>query len=291
MCFGGYCEGAVPAQAFMLPRMIYESIDGLSIPKIGLGTWKIGGGSYADSSHDAKGLASLRSAIELGYTHFDTAEMYGSGHTEELLGQAIRQSAKPRESFIITSKVMPENLDFNGVVRSCERSLGRLGVEYLDLYLIHWPRAGVRLAETFRALNQVVRARKVRHVGVSNFDLRLLKAAEGLSETPLLTNQIPYSLHDREYAHNGVLSYCQERGILVTAYSPLDQGHFRPNKAVSTIAHTRAVTPHQVALAWLVAQPRVITIPASQNPEHQRQNLAAADIRLTPSELSELASP
>ncbi len=269
--------------------MIYESIKGLSIPKIGFGTWKIGGGSYSDASHDAKGLASLRSAIELGYTHFDTAEMYGAGHTEELLGQAIRQSGKPREALIITSKVMPENLDFKGVLRSCERSLRRLGVEYLDLYLIHWPRAGMRLAETFRALNQVVREGKVKHLGVSNFDLRLLEAAEELSETPLLTNQIPYSLNNREYARNGVLSYCQERDILVTAYSPLDEGHFRPNKAVSTITQTRAVTPHQIALAWLVAQPRVITIPASRDPAHQLQNLEAADIRLTPSELSYLS--
>ncbi len=269
--------------------MIYESINGQSIPKIGLGTWKIGGGSYADRSHDAEGLAALHSAIALGYTHFDTAEMYGSGHTEELLGQAIRQSGRPRESLFITSKVKPENLDFSKVIGSCERSLGRLGTEYLDLYLIHWPRAGMRLAETFRALNQLVREGKVRHLGVSNFDLPLLKAAEGLSETPLLANQVPYSLHDRGYARNGVLRYCQERSILVTAYSPLDEGHFRPNKVLSAIAEGHAVTPHQIALAWPVAQPRVITIPASQNPVHQRQNLEAGDIRLTPGELSQLA--
>ncbi len=269
--------------------MIYEIINGLQIPKIGFGTWKIGGGSYADRAHDAKGLAALRSAIELGYIHFDTAEMYGSGHTEELLGQAIRQSGRPRESLFITSKVKPENLRFDSVLRSCEHSLRRLGTEYLDLYLIHWPSRGTPLADTFRALNQLVREGKVWHLGVSNFDLRLLKAAQGLSETPLLTNQVPYSLTDRAFARNGVLGYCQKSGVLVTAYSPMDQGHFRPNQTMVAVAEAHGITPYQVALAWLTAQPRVITIPASQDPEHQRQNLEAADIRLTPSELSQLA--
>ena len=139
--------------------MIYESINGLNIPKIGLGTWKIGGGAYTDRWHDAKGLAALRSAIELGYTHFDTAELYGSGHTEELLGRVIKQSGRPREALIITSKVKPENLDFKAVLKSCERSLRRLGMDYLDLYLIHWPRWGLPMAETFGALNQLVRER------------------------------------------------------------------------------------------------------------------------------------
>ncbi len=269
--------------------MIYEEIDGLKISKIGLGTWKIGGESFANPSQDARGLAALRSAIDLGYTHFDMAEMYGAGHTEELVGRALRESGKPRESFIVTTKVKPENLRYNSVLKSCEGSLRRLKLDYIDLFLVHWPSAGMRLADTFRALNQLVRDGKVRHLGVSNFDLRLLKASEELSETPLLTDQVPYSHSDRTYARNGVLSYCQQRGILLTAYSPMDQGNFKPDRALISVAAAHSATAHQIALAWLVAQPRVITIPASQEPAHQKQNLQAAEIQLTASELAQLA--
>ena len=171
--------------------MRYEIIDGLSIPKIGFGTWKIGGGSSPDRSQDARALAALRSALGLGYTHFDTAEMYGGGHTEELLGRAIHESGLPRKSLFITSKVVPEHLRYDNVLKACDASLKRLGMDYLDLYLIHWPSMVLKLPESFRALNQLVKQGKVRRVGVSNFDLRLLKAAEELSETPLLTESGP----------------------------------------------------------------------------------------------------
>ncbi|HEX8991938.1 MAG TPA: aldo/keto reductase [Anaerolineales bacterium] len=158
------------------------------------------------------------------------------------------------------------------------------------LEIIHWPSASTPLAQTFRALNQLVREGRVRHLGVSNFDLALLKAAGGLAETPLLTNQLPYRLGDRAYARNGVLGFCQEHGILLTAYSPLDQGRLRPHKRLLAVAEAHSMTPYQIALvAWLVAQPRVITIPASRDTVHQRQNLEAAEILLTPHELSQLA--
>lgn len=269
--------------------MIYETAGGVRLPKIGFGTWNIGGGSFANRAQDARGLAALRSALDLGYTHFDTAELYGAGHTEELLGRAVRESGVARESLFIASKVKPEHLRYDDVLKSCEGSLRRLGMDYLDLYLIHWPGGNMRLTYTFRALNKLVTDGKVRHLGVSNFDLRLLKASEEASETPLVTNQVPYSVSDRTYARNGVLDYCRERHIVLTAYSPMDQGHFRPNKAVRAVAEAHSATPHQIALAWLVAQPLVITIPMSLDPEHQSQNLAAIDIKLTEDEMAQLA--
>lgn len=177
--------------------MIYETTDGLKLPKIGFGTWDIGGGSTANRSQDARGLAALRSALDLGYTHFDTAELYAAGHTEELIGRAVRESGTRRESLFITSKVKPEHLRYEAVLKSCEGSLRRLGMDYLDLYLIHWPSGSMQLPDTFRALNKLVADQKVRHLGVSNFDLQLLKAAEKLSETPLITDHVPYSVNDR----------------------------------------------------------------------------------------------
>ncbi len=268
--------------------MNYEEWNGLKLPEIGFGTWSIGGDSFANRSKDRAGLVALRSALDLGYTHFDTAEMYASGHTEELLGRAVRESGKPRESLFIASKVSPQHLSYSNVLKSCEASLRRLDMDYLDLYLIHWPTLGMKLPDAFRALNELVVNGKVRHLGVSNFDLRLLKESQKLSASPLLTNQVPYSVSDRRYVKNGVLSYCQESNILITAYSPLGQGSFKASKALQSIAAAHSVTPQQVAIAWLVAQPRVITIPMSADPVHQRQNLDALDIRLAPGEMAQL---
>lgn len=177
--------------------MKFESIANLTLPKIGFGTWKIGGGSNADPKTDSVSLAALRSALETGYIHFDTAEMYANGHAEELLGQAVRESQIKREALFITSKVMPAHLQYEQVVNSCENSLRRLQMEYLDLYLIHWPQASMKLEDTFRALNKMVREGKVKHLGVSNFNVKLLKQAQELSETSIANNQVPYSLSDR----------------------------------------------------------------------------------------------
>jgi diketogulonate reductase-like aldo/keto reductase len=265
-----------------------EAINNITLPKIGFGTWKIGGGSTANPSIDQKSLAALRTALDLGYTHFDTAEMYAAGHTEELLGKAVRASGIKRETLFITSKVSPEHLHHEAVLRSCEASLRRLGMEYLDLYLIHWPGRGMNLTDTFRALNKLVGDGRVRHLGVSNFDLNLLKQSQGLAETPLMTDQVPYSIFDRTYAKNGVLEYCQKNNILLTAYSPLQQGSFRMNKTLKSIAGLHSVTPFQVALAWVVSQPDVITIPMSFDPQHQKENLDAAGIGLTPIEMEQL---
>jgi len=268
--------------------MKYETLNGTRVAKIGFGTWKIGGGSYADPSQDARSLAALRSALELGYTHFDTAEIYASGHAEELLGQAVRESGIPRETLFIASKVDPSNLRYTNVLDACAGSLRRLGMGYLDLYLIHWPSRSIPLQETFRALNQLVREGRVRHVGVSNFDVRLLEQTRAESESPVFTDQVPYSLADRSYVRNGVLSYCQKNDILLTAYSPVEKGRVRVSSTLKAIADAHNATTYQVALAWLVSQPRVITIPMSLDREHQAENLAAAEIDLTEDEIEQL---
>ena len=269
--------------------MRYETILNLQIAKIGFGTWQIGGRGSADPSSDDPSIAALRSALKLGYTHFDTAEGYAAGHAEELLGRVVREMTVPRETLFITSKVSPDHLQYADVLRCCENSLRRLNMEYLDLYLIHWPQAGMKLEETFRALNKLVQDGKVRHLGVSNFNLKLLKQSVGLSDTPLFTNQVSYSIPDRTYVKNGVLAYCQENDILLTAYSPVKRRNIASNKVLHTIAQNRGATPQQIALAWLTTQPRVITIPMSFNPEHQAENLQAADLVLSAEEMEQLA--
>jgi diketogulonate reductase-like aldo/keto reductase len=202
-------------------RPIGQSVFSLTLPKIGFGTWRIGGDLFADPTIDSASVIALRSALEIGYTHFDTAEYYAGGHAEELLGHAVRETNTKRENLFITSKVSPEHLNYDDALRSCENSLHRLNMEYIDLYLIHWPRVGMKLEEAFRALNKLVRDGKVKHLGVSNFNLKLLKQSQSLSETPIITDQVPYSLPDHSYIKNGVLDYCQQNDILVTAYSPI----------------------------------------------------------------------
>ena len=266
--------------------MKYESVQNLHIPKIGFGTAGIGGEGLDDHSHDEKWMKAFRSALNLGYTHFDTAESYAIGHAEQLLGQAIRETGTPREGLFITTKVSPSHLRHNDVLNSCAGSLRRLGVGYLDLYLIHWPAPDIDLAETFRALNQLVRQCKVLHLGVSNFDVPLLKKATALSETPLLTDQVPYSLAVRTYENNGVLEYCQQNDVLLTAYTPVNHATIMNGNKLRTLAERRKITPQQVALAWLVSQPRVITIPMSTNHQHQVENLQAADIPLNAEEIA-----
>jgi diketogulonate reductase-like aldo/keto reductase len=270
--------------------MKYETIHNLQIPKMGFGTWKIGGEASADPALDEKSRAALHSALELGYTHFDTAEYYAAGHAEELIGQTMREMSVARETLFITSKVSPEHLAYEAVLQACERSLRRLGMDYLDLYLIHWPKLGMNLAEAFRALNQLLREGKVKHLGVSNFSLKLLQQAQKFSETPILTNQVPYRLPDRAYVENGVLAYCQQNDILLTAYSPVKFRRLPVDKTVRAIAEAHSATPYQIALAWLVQQPRVITIPMSFDRQHQADNLAALDIRLTEAEMAQLTA-
>jgi diketogulonate reductase-like aldo/keto reductase len=272
--------------------MKYETLNDTQIPKIGFGSARLGGrfvgGILADRNHDEFFLSALRSALNLGYTHFDTAELYGGGHAEELIGRVVHESGAKREKIFITTKIWPTHLAYKNVLRACENSLRRLQMEYVDLYLIHWPNPLVPMRETFRALNQLVKEGKVKNVGVSNFDMKRLKEAQLLSETPIRAIQVPYSLTHRAPAKNGVLEYCQQNNILVTGYTPVSHGHLAVEQTLQSIADTHHVTPYQIALAWLVNQPCVITIPLSFNPKHQKENLDAADIELPPAEMNQL---
>ena len=286
-----YAERSQDYEGFStIMNMKYETLPNATLPKIGFGTWSIGGGSTADPKLDSASMIALRSALEIGYTHFDTAEYYAAGHAEELLGRAIRETNTPRENIFITTKISPEHLSYNDVLKSCEKSLRHLNMDYIDLYLIHWPGTGVKYEETFRALNKLVRDGKVKHLGVSNFKLKLLRQAQEFSETPIITNQVPYRIPDRTYVENGVIEYCQQNDILVTAYSPVKFRSVNVNQALASIAKAHSATPFQIALAWLIAQPRVITIPMSFNPQHIKENFDSTDIELTDGEYKTLSS-
>ena len=270
--------------------MKHETVHNVILPKIGFGTWSIGGETRANPKLDETSLTALRSALEIGYTHFDTAEYYAAGHSEELLGRAIRETKTRREDVFITTKVSPEHLSYNDVLKSCENSLRHLNMDYIDLYLIHWPSRSIsKLDEAIPALNKLVSDGRVRHLGVSNFNIKWLQRSQELSETPIITNQVPYRLPDKTYVANGVIEYCQQNDILITAYSPVKFRSMRINQTLNQIAESHSATPFQIALAWLVMQPRVITIPMSFNPQHIKENFDAAKIKLSDKEMSQLA--
>ncbi len=253
---------------------------GQTVPALGIGTWKMG----EDPRRRASELEALHRAIDLGMTLIDTAEMYGEGASEELIGEAIRGRC---EEVFLVSKVYPHNAGRRGAVEACERSLRRLGVEALDLYLLHW-RGSIPLAETLEAFAKLVASGKIRAFGVSNFDTDDLQEAWGIpAGHHIATNQILYNLTRRSVEH-ALLPWCRDHRIPVMAYSPVEQGRLMRNRKLEEIARRREATPAQVAIAWLLAQPEIMVIPKAGDPRHVEENRLAADLQLTLEDLQDL---
>jgi diketogulonate reductase-like aldo/keto reductase len=262
-------------------------LDGTKLPVLGLGTWSYGGGGQADYSRDDESIATMRQIIGMGYTHIDTAESYGKNHCEEIVGQAIK--AYQRENIFITTKVAPEHLRANDVVAAAEGSLRRLDVDAIDLYLIHWPNPDIPLEETFRGLNALLADGRIKRVGLSNFSVAQMQESVRLCQGPIITNQVKYNLLHRAPENNGVLTFCQKEGIVLTAYSPL-KSDVMEHPVVKRIAAAHNVPASQVAIQWLVRQPLVITIPKTSDIEHAQENLDALNVRLSDADVDELNS-
>jgi diketogulonate reductase-like aldo/keto reductase len=269
-----------------MPDMRYELLpNGERIPVLGLGTWGMVEDSGTGRQSEERIIKAIQMAIGLGYTHIDTAEAYGEKLTEDLVGRAIKDF--DRRDLFITTKVSPFNLRYSNLLQALDGSLQRLMTDYVDMYLIHWPNRRVPLDDSFRALNEAMERGLVRHVGVSNFDLNLLQESRELPANPIATNQVPYSLGDRKYVQNRVLEYCQMNGIVLTAYSPIKYGSLK-HPVVREIAEKNDATPVQIALNWLVRQPKVITIPKSIDERHLRENLEALDLELGEEDIERL---
>ncbi|MDR7560481.1 MAG: aldo/keto reductase [Armatimonadota bacterium] len=255
---------------------------GVPVPVIGQGTWQM-------ERDGRRAVAALRAGLDAGMTHIDTAEMYGAGRVEEIVGEAI---AGRRYEVFLASKVLPEHATFPGVLRACEGSLRRLRTEWLDLYLLHWPSTHP-LEETVRAFERLVREGKIRFYGVSNFDVPDLEGAVAVAgEGRVACNQVLYHLGERAIEH-AVLPWCEARGIAVVGYSPFGSGAFpsprsRGGRVLEEIARARGATSRQVALAFLVRRPSLFTIPKSSSVEHVRENAGAGDLVLTAEETARI---
>jgi diketogulonate reductase-like aldo/keto reductase len=254
--------------------------DGNSIPTFGQGTWRMG----ESASRRAGELAALRHGLDCGITLIDTAEMYGDGGAEEIVGEAI---AGRRDEVFIVSKVLPNNASRRGTVAACERSLQRMQIETIDLYLLHW-RGGSPLAETLAAFLDLQKAGKIKHWGVSNLDLSDMRELEALSGgKDCATNQVLYNLTRRGIEFD-LLPWCRERKMPVMAYSPIEQGRMLKHPALHAVAKAHDATPAQVALAFLLRHPDMIVIPKSGVPAHIDENLAALELKLTQADLAAL---
>jgi diketogulonate reductase-like aldo/keto reductase len=251
---------------------------GGAIPVLGQGTWGIG----ERSGSRAAEVAALRRGLELGLTLIDTAEMYGEGGAEEVVGEAIR--GRRNETFLV-SKVYPHNASARGTIAACERSLKRLGTERLDLYLLHW-RGSHPLAETVAAFERLRRDGKIRHWGVSNLDgddmAELAAVPDGAR---CAANQVLYNPSRRGIEWD-LLPWCRERGIPVMAYSPIEQGRLPTRGVLAEIGQRRGCSPFQVALAWVLAQPGVVAIPKASRLEHVAANAQALGLVLDAEELA-----
>jgi len=257
---------------------------GRPIPVLGQGTWRMG----EDPAKRQSEIDALRLGLDLGMTLIDTAEMYGDGAAEELIGEAI---AGRRAEVFLVSKVYPHNATRRGAVEACERSLRRLVTDYLDLYLLHW-RGAVPLAETLEAFQLLKQAGKIRDYGVSNFDTDDMEEAFSLpGGEEIVTNQVLYNLVLRGIERD-LLPWCRGRGLPIMAYSPIghsasEQRKMFDRSQLKLIARRHHATPAQVALAWLL-QRDVIAIPKASNPEHVRENRGALDLILAKKDLEEL---
>lgn len=258
---------------------------GVEVPIIGQGTWMIDGNSEKES----RAIQTLRLGLDLGMNHIDTAEMYGNGHVEELVGEAI---AGRRDDIFLVSKVLPSNASYEGTIKACKRSLKRLKTDWLDLYLLHW-RGSYPLSETMRAMEKLVAEGLVKYIGVSNFDVEDLKEAEQVLQTEQIAcNQVLYNLRDRGIERR-LLPYCSKKRIAIVGYAPFGHGNFpypssREGKLLIEIGRRHNRTPKQVALNYLTRHPSTFTIPKTTRSERVRENSGGVGWQLTEDEVNEI---
>ncbi|SER04362.1 Aldo/keto reductase [Faunimonas pinastri] len=252
---------------------------GKSVPVLGQGSWKM-----ADRPADRQDeIAAIRRGLDLGMTLIDTAEMYGEGETETLLGEALEGR---RDEVFLVSKVYPHNAGRREAVKACERSLRRLGTDRLDLYLLHWP-GSIPLEDTVAAFDELMQAGKIGRWGVSNFDVEDMEDLFDAGGEACATNQILYNL-TRRGPERDLLPWLSERNIPAMAYSPVEQGRLTRSRALGEIAESRGATPAEIALAWVLRRPDMVAIPKASRIPHVEENRGAADLELTSADLEKL---
>jgi diketogulonate reductase-like aldo/keto reductase len=254
------------------------------VPIIGMGTWAMG--NRPSGSERSSEIEALRRGIELGMSLIDTAEMYGYGKGERLVGEAIRDR---RNDVFVATKVSPDHFHYDDVLKSCEASLQRLSVKSIDLYQLHWPNPRIPIKETMRAMEQLVSQGKIRYIGVSNFSVeQTMEAQESLSKNEVVSNQVRYSLTSRSIEHS-LLPYCERENITVIAYSPLDTGRLPQSRIPKEMLGKYEMTAAQIMLSWVVHRERVIAIAKAAQIKHLEENAETSNVRLSADDYKRLS--
>jgi len=246
------------------------------MPVYGLGTWQMGGRHEPNpSNNDKADIEGIKYAIDQGVTHLDTAEVYAGGHSEEILGEAIK--GYDRSKLFIVSKVREANLRHDDLIHSAKKSLKRIGTDYLDLYLIHAPSLEIPIEESMGAMNELVSLGLIRHVGVSNFSVARMTEAQKYSKAKIVANQLHLNLKVRETEKAGLLKYCQENDVMFIAWRPVEKGVLtEPGiKILDEMCEKYGKTPSQIVINWLISQDSVVTLSKTTSKAHLDENLGA----------------
>ncbi|MFB6208353.1 MAG: aldo/keto reductase [Candidatus Nanohaloarchaea archaeon] len=253
--------------------MDYVEVDGVKIPSLGLGTARMKGEECKKA---------VIEGLEAGYRHVDTAQMYGN---ESAVGSAIDESEVDRDEVFLVTKIDRPNMTWERVLDSVEDSLERLETDYIDLLLIHAPSKTVSLEETINAMNRLQESGQVNHIGVSNFSIEQLERATKISDTPIITNQVEYNPFTSQ---DEMLEYCNDNGVMLTAYSPLAVGKVVSNQTLQDIGRKYGKTPAQVTLRWLIQQKNVAAIPKASTEEHASENIDVFDFELEEEDIEQI---
>lgn len=261
--------------------------DGFELPVYGLGLWQMGGRWEADDSEDEKEVAAIRLALDNGITHIDTAESYGNGHAEEILNKALE--GYDRSKLIIATKVSANNQTYEGVHKSFRASLERMGLDYVDLYMLHrFPEPGIDIADTMRAMDELVEQGLVKHIGVCNMSPNRFDEVQKHTKNKLVCNQVHYNVQYREIEQKGVLQHAQDKDVMLVAWRPVQKGVLPESELITEIAAKYGKTNTQVVINWLISQKNVVTISKTSNPEHLKENLGAIDWQMDEADIERI---
>jgi diketogulonate reductase-like aldo/keto reductase len=249
-------------------------VQDVKVPKLGLGTWDLRG---------ERATEAVLSALELGYRHIDTAEMY---RNEREIGRALTQSGVERQEIFLVSKVWTNHLHKDQVIDACQASLERLGTEYLDLYLVHWPSGSVPVEQTMEGMQELLQSQAARQVGVSNFSVVQMERASQALGSKVFCNQVKMHVGHKQ---GDIVDYCQKNDVLLTAYTPLNKGRIGTNQTLKEIAERYGKQPLQVALRWLIQQQNVAAIPKSSSRQHQADNIDIFDFELSDEDMERIS--
>lgn len=248
--------------------------NGFELPVYGLGLWQMGGRTEPDTSQDEIEIKAIRAALDAGITHIDTAESYGLGHAEELLGKSLE--GYDRNNLLIATKASAHNQTYDGLHRSFKASLKRIGTDYIDLYLLHrYPEPGIPIAETMRAMDELVEQGLVKNIGVCNMTPSRFDEVQKHTKNKLVCNQVHYNVQYREIENKGVLHHSQQNDVMLVAWRPLQKGILPNSTLLNELASKYVKTPVQISLNWLISQDKVVTLSKTSNLEHLKENLGA----------------